>query len=145
MIHNPNGSWRSCFYKYDPTIKRTRRTYWYGRKTEGLTYDEALRRVKKAISGCTQKEKVPIGQKALGSTTVRYVVMRVGLSAGIHVNPQLIRHTFATHLLDHGADIRMIQKLLGHVSVSTTQSYTHVSMKQVQKVLDRCHPETIEP
>jgi len=74
---------------------------------------------------------------------VRWVVMRVGLKVGLRVTPQLLRHTFATHLLDHGADIRMIQEMLGHVSVSTTQKYTHVSMKQVQKVLDKCHPRNL--
>ena len=51
--------------------------------------------------------------------------------------------TIAKYLLDHGADIRMIQKMLGHVSVGTTQAYTFVSMKQVQKVLDKCHPRNL--
>jgi len=84
-----------------------------------------------------------IGRKPLGDKTLRYVIMRVGLRVGVHVYPQLIRHTFATHLLDHGADIRMIQKMLGHISVATTQAYAHVSMKQVQKVLDKCHPRNL--
>jgi site-specific recombinase XerD len=136
-MHEPNGAWRSYFYKYDPAIRRSQRVYWYVPKAEGLTYDQALRRLKRKIPNSIPD--VPIGQKPLGHTTVRYVVMRVGLKVGIHVNPQLLRHTFATHLLDHGADIRMIQKMLGHISVGTTQAYTHVSMNQVQKVLDKCH------
>jgi site-specific recombinase XerD len=141
LMHSPNGAWRSYFYKYDPSMKRSQRVYWYARKGEGLTYDEALRRLKRKISSSIRH--IPIGQKPLGCTTVRYVVMRIGLKVGIHVNPQLLRHTFATHLLDHGADIRMIQKMLGHRSVGTTQAYTHVSMKQVQKVLDKCHPRNL--
>jgi site-specific recombinase XerD len=141
LILNPNGAWRSYFYKYDPAMKRSQRVYWYVPKGEGLTYDQALRRLKREIPNSIRD--VPIGQKPLGCVTVRWVVMRVGLKVGIHVNPQLLRHTFATHLLDHGADIRMIQKMLGHISVATTQTYTHVSMNQVQKVLDKCHPRNL--
>ncbi len=141
LIHDPDGSWRSYFYKYDPATKRSARVYWYASGKEHLTYKQALRRLKLRIPNPTPE--MLIGRKPLGTTTVRYVVMRVGLKVGIHVNPQLIRHTFATHLLDHGADIRMIQKMLGHISVGTTQTYTHVSMKQVQKVLDKCHPRNL--
>lgn len=138
LTHNPDGSWRAYFYKYNPTIRHTERVRWYASGKKHLSHEQALRRLKKTIPNPTPE--MLIGRKPLGTTTVRYVVMRVGLKAGIQVNPQLIRHTFATHLLDHGADILMIQKLLGHISVSTTQTYTHVSMKQVQKVLDKCHP-----
>jgi integrase/recombinase XerC len=118
-------------------MKRSQRVCWYVPKREKLTYDQALRRLKRKIPSSIRD--VPIGRKPLDCTTVRYVVMRVGLRVGIHVHPQLLRHTFATHLLDHGPDIRMIQKMLGHISVGTTQAYTHVSMNQVQKVLDKCH------
>jgi integrase/recombinase XerC len=141
LMRDPDGAWRSYFYKYNPAIEHTERVYWYASNREQLTYEQALRRLKRRIPNPTPETL--IGRKPLGSTTLRYVVMRVGHRAGIQVNPQLIRHTFATHLLDHGADIRMIQKMLGHISVSTTQTYTHVSMKQVQKVLDKCHPRNL--
>jgi site-specific recombinase XerD len=111
LIHHPDGSWRSYFYKYNPATKRSVRVYWYAPRAEHLTYKQALRRLKRRIPSPTPE--MLIGRKPLGTTTLRYVVMRVGLKAGIHVNPQLIRHTFATHLLDHGADIRMIQKCWG--------------------------------
>ena len=137
LFRAPNGAWRSYYYKYDAEMKRLQRVHWYVSKKEGLTYDQALRRLKRIPKSIPD---APIGQKPLGCVTVRWMVMRVGLRVGIHVNPQLLRHTFATHLLDHGADIRMIQKMLGHISVRSTQSYTHVSMNQVQKVLDKCHP-----
>jgi integrase/recombinase XerC len=141
LTHNPDGSWRAYFYKYNPSVQRSERVAWYASRNDHLTYDQALRRLKRRVPRPTPE--MLIGRKPLGTTTVRYVTMRVGLKVGINVNPQLIRHTFATHLLDHGADIRMIQKMLGHVSVSTTQAYTHVSMKQVQKVLDKCHPRNL--
>ncbi|HAU32128.1 MAG: Tyrosine recombinase XerC [Desulfotomaculum sp. 46_296] len=57
-----------------------------------------------------------------------------------HVNPHLIRHTYATHMLDRGADIRAVQELLGHKRLSTTQVYTHVTQEKLKKVYQQFHP-----
>jgi len=82
------------------------------------------------------------GGKRLGQRSIRRMVRKYSLATGIagKVSPHTLRHSFATHLLQGGADLRVIQELLGHSSLSTTQKYTHLDIAHLMDVYDRSHP-----
>lgn len=78
----------------------------------------------------------------LSTRSIERSLKKYLIEAGLHANitPHALRHSFATHMLDAGADLRSVQELLGHSSLSTTQIYTHVTVERLKKVYDDAHP-----
>ena len=108
------------------------------------SYCEKVQNLKRGKSRNADPEALFLNNKGgrLTARSVARIVEKYSVQSGImkRTSPHSLRHTFATHLLDAGADLRAVQELLGHVNLSTTQRYTQVSLDKLMETYDQCHP-----
>lgn len=129
-----------------------------GNKTRKVFFDEASRSAlrvyledrKKVLEAhnieIKKNERLFLNQKGMPLTVAgaRYIVTRYSGIEGTnkHINPHAFRHTFATHLILQGADVRIVQEMLGHANISTTQRYTHVTTEKLIETYNKAHPHS---
>jgi site-specific recombinase XerD len=144
VMRTTNGKWRGIWRENYAFDSKGRLTWTDASKLLGnisdMTRAEAKECVANIVSQLPPRPR-PVKEQPLDTRNIRDIVVKTALRAGLgHVNPHRLRHTFATHLHAHGADILTISRLLGHVNLSTTQIYTHVSQKTVREALEKFHP-----
>ncbi|GAB3710913.1 tyrosine recombinase XerC [Corynebacterium nasicanis] len=128
--------------------RRTVRVLGKGDKERVVPFGEAaaeaviawLDRGRAELAGDTPALFVGVRGRRIDPRQVRRVVEKAGQVTGQRITPHGLRHTAATHLLEGGADLRVVQEMLGHASLQTTQIYTHVSAERLKDVFKQAHP-----
>jgi integrase/recombinase XerC len=134
------GAWRFRWKRYDPSGNGFVIADEYCGGRAARTYSEAVVYFSKFVD--LKELRRPVGLKPLGTGTITKTVRKIGLRVGVQVTPYALRHSFATHLLDHGADVLSLKELMGHSRLESTMVYARVSKSRVRSILERCHPRS---
>ncbi len=139
--------------EYDGTIKvlgkgNKQRVVPLGRKAKDALHHYLTKRTSLYSDSMTSDDKTAVfltkqGKRIYPKAVYRLVHTCIGKVSEIEKkSPHILRHTFATHLLNRGADLRAVKELLGHESLSTTQLYTHVTIDRLKKIYEQAHPKS---
>ena len=137
-VQTKSGAWRCRWRIFDEKGKVTGFRGGFVKASENLTYLQAVIHFAQLASG--DRIHRPQGVHPISLALIDRTVRHVGVRVGLKVFPYCLRHSFATHFLDKGADIRVIQQFLGHRDIRCTQIYTHVSKELVDQTFRRYHP-----
>ena len=137
-VQTKSGAWRCRWRIFDENGKVAGFRGGFVKASKHLTYLQAVIHFAQLASG--DRIHRPQGVHPISLALIDRTVRQVGVRVGLKVFPYRLRHSFATHFLDKGADIRVIQQLMGHRDIRCTQIYTHVSRKLVDKTFRRYHP-----
>jgi len=142
ITRTATGGWRCRWNVYDKDGGF--KCYGRGRidRSEKLSYPQAFARFRKLSN--SDRITRPLGLKPLRTSTIARQIRHLGQRARVNVTPYSLRHSYGTHLLDHGANLRAIQELMGHRSLDSTRIYTHVSKHMLMDTLTQCHPLSVD-
>lgn len=133
-----SGAWVCNWRVFDEDGIREKFGGGFVKASKNFSYQQAVIHFAKLAS----RDRIhrPLGLQPISMGLIDRTVRQVGLRTGIRVFPYCLRHSFATHFLDNGADVRVVQELLGHANICSTQVYAHVSKRLADQTFRKYHP-----